>query len=72
MIKVFSNDGKSYSLDNYVVKKNGQWKLVNIVLDGFNLRITFKNQFAKLVQDSRGDVGNAISKWADVMAKEEN
>ncbi len=69
VVKVFSSKGKSYSLINYMVKKEGSWKLVNIVLDGFNLRVTFKNQFANIAQQSKGNMAVAIAKWTSLMAK---
>lgn len=69
IVNVTSAGGKSYSLINYMVQKDGKWKLVNIVLDGFNLRVTFKNQFSKMVQQSKGDIGAAITKWSKVMSK---
>jgi phospholipid transport system substrate-binding protein len=69
VVKVISSDGKSYSMVNYMLKKAGKWQLVNVVLDGFNLRVTFKNQFAKVAQKSKGDLGLAIQEWADLMGK---
>jgi len=62
-VEVTSGAGTKYSLVYYMRKKGGEWRLVNVVLDGVNLRLTFKNQFADLAQKSRGDVGNAISRW---------
>lgn len=69
IVKVTSTNGKEYSLINYMVNKEGKWLLVNIVLDGFNLRVTFKNQFAKMVQKSKGDLTAAIAQWSKVMSK---
>jgi len=69
VVKVSSDAGQTYSLVSYMVKKNGKWKLVNVVLDGFNLRVTFKNQFAELADQNRGDIAKAISAWAEAMSK---
>jgi phospholipid transport system substrate-binding protein len=69
VVKVSSDDGQTYSLVSYMVKADGKWKLVNIVLDGFNLRVTFKNQFAELADQNRGNVAKAIDAWADIMSK---
>ena len=68
-VKVLSADNKAYSIVNYMVKTDGQWKLVNIVLDGFNLRVTFKNQFSNMAQNSKGNVSAAIAEWSEKMAK---
>lgn len=61
-VDVTSAKGEVFSLVNYVVEKSGNWKLVNIVINGINLRITFKNQFADLMQQHRS-VDKAISAW---------
>ena len=68
-VKVLSEDGKPYSIVNYMVKTDEQWKLVNIVLDGFNLRVTFKNQFSNIAQSTKGDVSAAIAQWSEKMSK---
>ncbi|OUS32677.1 hypothetical protein A9R01_10745 ['Osedax' symbiont bacterium Rs2_46_30_T18] len=68
-VKVLSEDGKAYSIVNYMVKTDEQWKLVNIVLDGFNLRVTFKNQFSNIAQNTKGDVSAAIAQWSAKMSK---
>ncbi|EPJ55917.1 MAG: hypothetical protein OFPI_02170 [Osedax symbiont Rs2] len=68
-VKVLSTAGKAYSIVNYMVKTDGQWKLVNIVLDGFNLRVTFKNQFSNIAQNTKGNVSAAIAQWSEKMSK---
>ena len=68
VVKVTSTKGQDYTLINYMVLKDGQWKLVNINLDGFNLRVTFKNQFASMAQQAKGDLSVAIQTWSDSMA----
>lgn len=62
-VEVTSGVGTKYLLVYYMRKKEGEWRLVNVVLDGVNLRLTFKNQFADLAQKSKGDVGETVSLW---------
>jgi phospholipid transport system substrate-binding protein len=66
-VNVFSQDGTKYSLIYYMVKKGDEdWKLVNAILDGsINIRLSFKNQFADLMQRSRGDITKVISTWKE-------
>ena len=66
-VNVFAADGTVYSLNYYMVQKNGQWSLVNVVVDGINLRITFRNQFAGMME-RHSKVGVAIDQWAEAMA----
>lgn len=68
VVKVTSASGEDYNLINYMVLKEGSWKLVNIILDGFNLRVTFKNQFSSIAQNNKGDVSKTIQEWAKVMS----
>ncbi|WP_293267055.1 phospholipid-binding protein MlaC [Neptunomonas sp.] len=62
-VNVTSKAGVGYTLVNYMVKADGQWKLVNVMLNGINLRITFQNQFAEMMQRSRYDVGRVVNSW---------
>lgn len=64
-VDVFAADGTKYGLVYYMKKEDGQWRLVNALLDGINLRLTFKNQFADMVQKNRGDVGAVIASWKE-------
>ncbi|MDO6514173.1 phospholipid-binding protein MlaC [Neptuniibacter sp. 2_MG-2023] len=65
-VDVFSADGTKYSLVYYMKKEEGAWKLVNAILDGsINIRLSFKNQFADLMERNKGDVGLVISTWKD-------
>jgi len=44
--------------------RSGQWKVLNVVLDGVNLGKTFRSQFAQAVKENKGDIGATISGWA--------
>lgn len=68
-IKVTSSEGKSYQITNFVVRKEGVWMLVNLDLDGLNVRSNFKNQFGSIAQKNRGKLGLAIEEWSKVMSK---
>lgn len=62
-VNVTSKAGTSYTIVNYMVKKKGKWKLVNVMINGINLRITFKNQFADMMQRTKYDIGAVIGNW---------
>ena len=64
-VNVFAADGTKYSLVYYMKKTDEGWRLVNALLDGINLRLTFKNQFADMVQKNRGDVAAVITTWKE-------
>lgn len=64
-VEVTSGAGTKYLLVYYMRKKQGEWRLVNVMLDGVNLRLTFKNQFADLAQKSKGNVGKTVALWKE-------
>lgn len=46
---------------------DGKWQVRNVVLDGVNLGLTYRNQFYSAVSSNDGDVTAAINNWSDVM-----
>jgi len=41
----------------------GEWKLINIVINGVNLGLTFRNQFYSLMKTEEEDLDTVIEKW---------
>lgn len=66
-INLMSSNGQSYSLVFYVVQDGEDWQLVNVLIDGINLRVTFRNQFANLME-KYSKVGSAIEHWEEAMS----
>ena len=50
---------------SYSMAKNrqGQWKMINLVLNGINFGQTFRGQFAAAVEKNNGDVAKTIADW---------
>lgn len=44
--------------------KTGAWKVRNLILNGINLGLTFRNQFGSAVEANRGNLDKAIAGWA--------
>lgn len=42
---------------------SGQWKARNLILNGINLGLTFRNQFASAVESNKGSLDQAIANW---------
>ena len=40
----------------------GEWKLINIIINGVNLGLTFRNQFYSLMK-KENDLDKVIDKW---------
>ena len=45
-------------------KKTGQWKAINVVINGINMRNIFRSQFANAVQRAGGDIDLVIADWS--------
>lgn len=45
-------------------KKTGQWKAINVVINGINMRDIFRSQFANAVQRAGGDIDVVIADWS--------
>ncbi|MDO6418231.1 ABC transporter substrate-binding protein [Amphritea sp. 2_MG-2023] len=67
-VYVYSADGKQYTLVYYMLKQDDGWKLVNVLVDGINLRLNFKNQFADMASRTNGNVKQVIADWKDAIA----
>lgn len=44
-------------------RKTGEWKLINVVLNGINLGKTFRSQFAQSYKQYSGDLDKVIDHW---------
>ena len=48
----------------YTVRRIGdEWKIINIVVNGVNLGLTFRNQFRALADSNNGNISKTISYW---------
>ena len=45
------------------LNKQGQWKLINIVINGVNLGLTFRNQFYSLMEKEGNNLDVVIERW---------
>ena len=43
--------------------KNGNWLIINIIVNGVNLGLTFRNQFQALAQEHNEDIDEIIKHW---------
>ena len=43
--------------------ENNEWKIINIVVNGINLGLTFRSQFYSLMDKNNNDISKVIDKW---------
>lgn len=64
-VDVFGKDGQVYPVTFQLqLDKADKWRVQNLVLNGINLGLTFRNQFGSAVESNRGDINKAIAGWA--------
>ena len=59
----------SYMVVYDMRRRDGRWSLRNMIIEGLNVGITFKEQFASAVKSPTyaGDVGRVIAAWSDII-----
>lgn len=63
-VNVYGNTGQVYPVTFQLQLDNaGAWKVQNLILNGINLGLTFRNQFASAVESNRGSIDKAIAGW---------
>lgn len=64
-VNVYGNTGQVYPVTFQVQQDNaGNWKVQNLILNGINLGLTFRNQFGAAVDSNQGSIDKAIAGWA--------
>jgi len=53
----------TYPLDYTMGLKDGQWKVINVIINGINLGKTFRGQFTQSSQKNNGDIDKVIASW---------
>jgi len=57
-------DGATHKLDYTMVKgKSGEWKLINVVLNGVNLGQSFSSQFKAGLKKHNNNIDQVIASW---------
>ena len=55
---------KSYpGVYSMYLDKNNEWKIINIIVNGINLGLTFRSQFYSLMKKNNNDISAVIDKW---------
>lgn len=50
----------SYSM---YLDKSKQWKMENVIVNGINIGLTYRNQFARLMKANKNDIDLVITDW---------
>ncbi|MCE8002606.1 MlaC/ttg2D family ABC transporter substrate-binding protein [Billgrantia ethanolica] len=70
-MEVVAMDGSVYPVSYTLRLTDGQWKVVNVIVNGINLGLTFRNQFDQAMRDHGRDYDAVITSWSPEIATEE-
>ena len=64
---------KIYTVVYAMARRDGKWSLVNVVIEGFNVRLNYRSQFNTAMKDKKygRDMDRVIDAWSRVITAEE-
>lgn len=69
MQTIYDKGDQNYEVQyNLAKKKDGNWLIYNVIVEGINLGATYRNQFADAVEKNRGDVDYVVDNWKALMS----
>lgn len=64
-LKVGNNQQYDVIYYFYFSKSKNVWLVENMVIEGINLLITFRNQYQRLISENNGDIDRVTQLWAE-------
>ncbi|MEX2489054.1 MAG: ABC transporter substrate-binding protein [Pseudomonadales bacterium] len=62
-LKIHGADGDVYSVAYTMIRQDGRWKLRNITVEGINIGLQFRSQFASYMREHGNDIDKVIENW---------
>lgn len=62
-LKVYGSDGTIYPVQYSLALVDGSWKLRNVVINGINIGLQFRSQFANYMQKYHDNIDDVIANW---------
>lgn len=63
-MEVVGANGDVYPVNYSLRLSDGEWRVVNVIVNGINLGLTFRNQFDQAMRDNNRDYDAVIDGWA--------
>ncbi|GHE22509.1 MlaC/ttg2D family ABC transporter substrate-binding protein [Halomonas urumqiensis] len=70
-MEVVATNGDVYPVSYSLRLSGDDWKVVNVIVNGINLGLTFRNQFDQAMRDNNRDYDAVIDGWAPELAVDE-
>ncbi|MCM0612680.1 ABC transporter substrate-binding protein [Marinobacter sediminum] len=67
-MEVISSSGNRYPVTYSMYRKNdGRWMMENVIVEGVNIGLAFRDRFAQEMEQNRGQVQAVIDGWGDAV-----
>ena len=70
-MNVTTQDDKTFRLTYSMAKKESQWRVRNIIVDGINMGLTYRSQFDSMMISNDNDINAVINTWGTPTDEEE-
>lgn len=70
-LEVVASDGQRYPLVFTLRRHNDEWKIINLIVNGVNLGLTFNSQFDRAMREHNRNFDRVIDGWSPEQALEE-
>ncbi|WP_082906777.1 MlaC/ttg2D family ABC transporter substrate-binding protein [Halomonas sp. ALS9] len=70
-MEVIANNGQVYPVSYSLRLSDGEWRVVNVIVNGINLGLTFRNQFDQAMRDNNRDYDAVINGWSPEVGVDE-
>lgn len=70
-MEVVANNGQIYPVSYSLRLSNGEWRVVNVIVNGINLGLTFRNQFDQAMRENNRDYDAVINGWSPEVGVDE-
>ena len=70
-MEVVATNGQVYPVSYSLRLSNGEWRVVNVIVNGINLGLTFRNQFDQAMRENNRDYDAVINGWSPEVGVEE-
>jgi len=70
-MEIVANNGQVYPVSYSLRLSDGKWRVVNVIVNGINLGLTFRNQFDQAMRENNRDYDAVIRGWSPEIGVDE-
>ncbi|MBR2513652.1 MAG: ABC transporter substrate-binding protein [Halomonas sp.] len=70
-MEVVANNGQVYPVSYSLRLSDSEWRVVNVIVNGINLGLTFRNQFDQAMRENNRDYDAVIRGWSPEIGVDE-